>query len=263
MQLRGKNMAKKAPSRTAERILDVSLDIFNRFGEPNVSTTLISAALSISPGNLCYHFRAKDDLINRLFDRYEQNLSQRLQTSSSTRDIEQAWCFIHALLALNWQYRFLYRNLSDLVRKNRRLEISFQAVLLNKNLAIVTMLKRLVKAKALSMTSSETKITATNMVMLLSYWLNFEYAHNPRQALEPQYAQAALLRGVQQVLHSLHPYLCKSQRIHLQTLIATCPDTVLRPSLITTQIVPADPTAKILLTVNPRSFDAFNFVCTT
>ena len=39
-------MAKKAPRRTAERILEVTLELFNRFGEPNVSTTLISAELS-------------------------------------------------------------------------------------------------------------------------------------------------------------------------------------------------------------------------
>ena len=40
-------MVKKAPRRTAERILEVTLALFNRFGEPNVSTTLISAELAI------------------------------------------------------------------------------------------------------------------------------------------------------------------------------------------------------------------------
>ena len=45
----------KKPRRTAERILEVTLDLFNRFGEPNVSTTLISAEMNISPGNLYYH----------------------------------------------------------------------------------------------------------------------------------------------------------------------------------------------------------------
>jgi AcrR family transcriptional regulator len=63
--------APKKPRRTAERILEVTLDLFNRFGEPNVSTTLISAELNISPGNLYYHYPAKDELINALFDRYE------------------------------------------------------------------------------------------------------------------------------------------------------------------------------------------------
>ena len=43
-------MAKKAPRRTAERILESSLALFNRFGEPNVSTTAIAADLHISAG---------------------------------------------------------------------------------------------------------------------------------------------------------------------------------------------------------------------
>ena len=66
-------MAKKAPRRTAERILEVTLELFNRFGEPNVSTTLISAELGISPGNLYYHYPAKDELINNLFDQDPPN----------------------------------------------------------------------------------------------------------------------------------------------------------------------------------------------
>ena len=76
-------MAKKAPRRTAERILGTTLELFNRFGEPNVSTTMISAELSISPGNLYYHFPSKDELINTLFDQYEGGLYALLAASSS------------------------------------------------------------------------------------------------------------------------------------------------------------------------------------
>ena len=71
----------KKPRRTAERILEVTLDLFNRFGEPNVSTTLISAELDISPGNLYYHYPAKDELINSLFDRYERALTELLRAA--------------------------------------------------------------------------------------------------------------------------------------------------------------------------------------
>ena len=76
-------MVKKAPRRTAERILEVALALFNRFGEPNVSTTLISAELGISPGNLYYHYPAKDALINALFDRYERALNERLAAATA------------------------------------------------------------------------------------------------------------------------------------------------------------------------------------
>ena len=58
--------------------MGVTLELFNRFGEPNVSTTLISSELNISPGNLYYHFPAKDELVNALFTRYEDALNELL-----------------------------------------------------------------------------------------------------------------------------------------------------------------------------------------
>jgi AcrR family transcriptional regulator len=213
-------MAKKAPRRTAERILDVSLELFNRFGEPNVSTTLISAELSISPGNLYYHYQAKDDLINRLFDRYEKSLNPLLSASGEVKNIAQAWRFFHALLELIWQYRFLYRDLNDLLSKSRRIEVQFQSLMLSKNHAIMTMLKSLNQAGVLNINPSETDSTATSMVVVLSYWLSFEYVRNPRQALEPQNAQLALQRGANQVLNLLHSYIEKNHRSELQELIA-------------------------------------------
>ena len=110
----------KKPRRTAERILEVTLELFNRFGEPNVSTTLISAELNISPGNLYYHYPAKDELINSLFGRYEKALNELLQAADGVENVEDAWLFFHMLFELIWSYRFLYRDLNDLLSKNRR-----------------------------------------------------------------------------------------------------------------------------------------------
>jgi AcrR family transcriptional regulator len=103
-------MAKKAPRRTAQRILEVTLDLFNRFGEPNVSTTAISAELGISPGNLYYHYPAKDALINTLFDQYEEALNGLLQASDSVHNVEDAWFFLHTLFEDNpYQFRPIFR----------------------------------------------------------------------------------------------------------------------------------------------------------
>jgi AcrR family transcriptional regulator len=87
----------KKPRRTAERILDTTLELFNRFGEPNVSTTLISAELGISPGNLYYHYPAKEELITRLYDRYDAALTELLRAAEDVHDVEDAWLFFHTL----------------------------------------------------------------------------------------------------------------------------------------------------------------------
>jgi AcrR family transcriptional regulator len=211
-------MARKAPRRTAERILETALDLFNRFGEPNVSTTVVSAELNISPGNLYYHYPAKDELINALFDRYERAVSELLEAGDGVRDVEDAWFFMHSLFELIWQYRFLYRDLNDLLSKNRLLETHFQAVLEHKTRAMRVLLGGMSRSGAVAIDSREIASTATSMVVVLTYWLSYEYVRDPRRALEPEHAQLALLRGAQHVLHLLAPYLEPGQRAHLLQL---------------------------------------------
>ena len=211
---------KKAPRRTAERILGVTLELFNRFGEPNVSTTLISSELNISPGNLYYHFPAKDELVNALFTRYEDALNELLSAAPGVRDVEDAWFFMHTLFELVWQYRFLYRDLNDLLSKNRRLEAQIKDGLLHKTTAFRTVLDSLEHEGVLAITVSEREATATHMVVMLTWWLSYEYVRDPRHALEPESAQASLLRGAKHVLSLLSPFAAGENKAHLQALLA-------------------------------------------
>ena len=212
-------MAKKTPRRTAERILETTLQLFNRFGEPNVSTTLISAEMGISPGNLYYHYPAKEALINTLFNQYEVALNEVLAASDNVQDVEDAWFFLHTLFELIWKFRFLYRDLNDLLSKNRRLETHFQSVLKHKTQALGALLASMHRCGALRMDAREMAPTATGMVVMLTYWLSYEYVCNPRKALEPEGAQVAMLRGAHHVLNLLSPYLEDQQRAHLLTLV--------------------------------------------
>jgi AcrR family transcriptional regulator len=210
----------KKPRRTAERILDTTLALFNRFGEPNVSTTLIASELGISPGNLYYHYPAKDELITRLFERYDAALTELLRAAEDVRNVEDAWLFFHMLFELIWGYRFLYRDLNDLLSNNRRLEMHFQFVLQRKSRAVQSVLDGIASASTMRIDPRDAEAVATAMVVVLTYWLSFEYVRNPRQALEPEGAGAALLRGAFHVLSLLLPYLEASERDHLHGLAA-------------------------------------------
>jgi AcrR family transcriptional regulator len=71
-------MERKPKRRTRERILETSLQLFNDFGEPNVTTQLISDEMGISPGNLYYHFHNKDEIIESLFADFERDIEDTL-----------------------------------------------------------------------------------------------------------------------------------------------------------------------------------------
>ncbi len=212
-------MTRKAPRRTAERILVHSLALFNRFGEPNVSTTMISAELRISPGNLYYHYPSKDELINTLFDQYQHALLELLAAAEDVHEAEDAWFFLHSLFELIWQYRFFYRDLNHLLSRNRHLETRFPDLLARKKAALRALLDALADAPAAAHDERARDAVAASMVVLLTYWLSYEYVLQPRSAMEPENAQDALLRGAWHVLGLLMPHLGEAARRQMLTLI--------------------------------------------
>ena len=214
-------MARKAPRQTPQRILGTTLALFNRFGEPNVSTTLIASSLGISPGNLYYHFPSKDTLIDTLYDQFERDALPLLEAAGDVGNVEDAWFFLHTLFELVWDYRFLYRDLNDLLSKNRRLEQHFQALLQRKRVSMQALLDGMARAGALAASprqSADVEHSATTLVVLVTYWLSYEYVLDPRRALEGEAAQQVLLRGAHHALGALAPYLVTEQRLHLLEL---------------------------------------------
>jgi AcrR family transcriptional regulator len=197
----------KAPRRTAERILDVALELFNRYGEPNTSTGMIAAELHMSPGNLYYHYPAKETLVNALVDRFETAMSLALAEGASVRSHAGAIDFIRRLFEQVWHYRFLYRDLNDLLTRNRLLEQRYASTLDRQLQALRALLDRLQQAGLLPhlACAEQRGELATNLVLILSYWLSYEYARNPRSALEPDNQAAAVQRGVTQMSALLRP----------------------------------------------------------
>jgi AcrR family transcriptional regulator len=204
--------------KTADRILETTLDLFNRFGEPNVAPSLIASTLGMSPGNLYYHFPSKAELVNALFDRYTKKINHILPAASEVQGVEDAWFFMHTLFEYIWEYRFLYRDLNDLLSKNRQLEKHAQALILRKNAALQAMLAGLRSHSVLQAEKADIQNIATCMVALMTYWLSYEYVLNPRHALEPEHMEQTVSRGAFHVLCQISPYLYNEPREHLHAL---------------------------------------------
>ena len=212
-------MVSKAPRQTAERILASALALFNRFGEPNVAATMVAADLGISPGNLYYHYPGKEDIVNHLFGQYQLDLQALLPAAKDVKDLEDAWFFLHSMFELVWRYRFLYRDLNDLLSKYRQLEQALKQVLTDKHAAFLTLLGHLSDKGWLMQNPTERESSATHMLVMLTWWLSYEYVRNPRHALEDANAQGGVSRGAQQVLGLLLPYLQAQPKSQLLALL--------------------------------------------
>ena len=208
-------MERKPKRRTRERILETSLRLFNDFGEPNVTTTTIADELNISPGNLYYHFRNKDEITNTIFAEFEREIDATLAVPARRRaDVEDIWLFLHVMFELVWRYRFLYSDLNDLLSRNRTLEIHFKQILERKVRTASALLEGLADAGDLEATAAEVPPLATNMVVVATYWLSFEYVRSPRNFAEGE----VVARGAFQVMSMVAPFLRGASRALFERL---------------------------------------------
>ena len=103
--------------------------MFNECGEPNVNTVDIAAELDISPGNLYYHFRNKDEIITELFNRFEEHLKKSLEAlEGSIVELIEIWVHLGLIFESIAAYRFIYRDINNLVSRHTQWYRQFRRI---------------------------------------------------------------------------------------------------------------------------------------
>lgn len=201
-----------AKRRTRERIVETALRLFNDFGEPNVTTSVIADELEISPGNLYYHFHNKDEIVNALFAEYEREIEHLISAPGNRpATAEDIWFFLHLLFEIIWKYRFFYRDINDLLTRNRLVETHFRRILDHKVQTGTAICQGLVANGMLKANRAEIVALATNMTVVATFWLSFEHARNPRGTPD-------IGRGAYQVISLAAPFLQGEARHLLESL---------------------------------------------
>ena len=202
-------MPPKPPRRTRERILETALAMFNELGEPTVATTAIAFEMGISPGNLYYHYRSKEAIVADLFAGFRREIETTL-AAPETRlpNAEDCWLFLHLVFEAIWKYRFIYRDVNDLVARYRVIEVQFRRILAHKIRIAEQILTGLVKGGQMRAQPAEIATLAQNIVLVASYWMSFENARDPRAAQDGK----TLARGAFHVIALAAPYLEPRER---------------------------------------------------
>jgi len=114
--------------KTPDKIIETAIQLFNEQGTKAVTTNHIAAAVGISPGNLYYHFRNKEDIIRAIFEQMDAYGLEQYQIildkfqPGSLETMEQTFVMIQTY---NWRYRFFKRELTALIMNDAILKDRF------------------------------------------------------------------------------------------------------------------------------------------
>ncbi|EKU53203.1 transcriptional regulator, TetR family [Acinetobacter sp. WC-323] len=212
-------MSHAKPNKTKDRILQISLQLFNERGERSVTTNHIAAELGISPGNLYYHFRNKQEIIKELAQQYQaETLEMLALPADRPLNANDKISYFQVLSNQLWAYRFIHRDVYHLVENNedfRKIYPRFAGQVMQQGQKIY---RAFVDAGLMKMTDSEIEALIINLWIVLTNWTNFLYMSghiSDNNRLEEKWVWQAL----RQMVFLEGPYLMGESRQTYEQLL--------------------------------------------
>lgn len=112
---------------TKDRIIDAGVELFNKNGVGNVTTNHIAAHLGMSPGNLYYHFKNKEEIIRAAFDRMNEE-AEGVWTFEPDAGVGAVHRMLVGNLGLYAKYLFFARELPALLRGDATLRRRYRKI---------------------------------------------------------------------------------------------------------------------------------------
>jgi len=171
--------------------------------------------MGISPGNLYYHFRNKDQIVAELFAAFEQRVDGLFAAPAGRlADVEDLWLVLHLLFEAMWDYRFIYRDLDEMLSRDPRLESRFSRLVARGRRTTQKLCADMVAAGAMEATEPEIAALADNAALVATYWMSYQ-----KIASTGQHGQSPSLdRAAYQVLSLIAPFLRGPSRMLLARL---------------------------------------------
>lgn len=210
--------------KTKEKIVNVSLALFNEQGECNVTTNHIAAHVGISPGNLYYHFRNKEDIIHSIIEQYAAVLAQVLPPLDPAA-LEPGGLLrlshdLDAILGVMWQYRFLGDNLPELLSRAQALRQQYLGVQTCLDDRLRADLRAVADEGLIKVGGDEQPAMERTLQMVLMFWISYKKIMLGTQSLE----RKLLWQGRLQALMVIRPYLTAAGCSQWRELPAHHPD---------------------------------------
>lgn len=114
--------------KTKEKIAVKALQLFNEKGYNNITTRHIAAELNISPGNLHYHFKHSEDIINLLFRALISKMDALMKQleKNEYKDLESLYDFTYSSFEIFYNYQFIFLNFLDILHRIPEIEAEYE-----------------------------------------------------------------------------------------------------------------------------------------
>lgn len=191
---------------TKQKILNVSKELFNDHGYSQVTIRTIALKLGMSSGNLNYHFKKREDILEYLYFEMVSSFDQRIDILPETEiSFSRIRNDIQTSMERMLDYKFIWTDLFNILQQNEKIRVHFTTVNPKRISGNLFLFDRLEKMHFMRTENfqNEYKILAERMVNFGDTWIYTSEVYsriNSKKHLEGQ---------VKAMLTIIYPYLTK------------------------------------------------------
>lgn len=188
---------------TKDKIIQTSIVLFNMHGERAITTNHIASELGISPGNLYYHFKNKEDILRHIFSLYRGHLEAHFVPLSKDEDVlTQLAAYLDSLFELMWKFHFFYDNLADILGRDNELKADYLELQNKLTDQVCLVIKGLAHSDLIEIEELDIVELAHTVKLTVSFWTPYVKTHGASGEL----SQSDIYQGILKVISLFKPY---------------------------------------------------------
>lgn len=154
---------------TRDLILDVALVLLNERGESIVTSVDLANEMNISPGNLYYHFKGKEQVVEELYAQFHARVLIALQeiTSQAKGDTKETLAGLCVVSDILQQFKFISQDLRGLHERYPALRQSLSKILSLINQTLVGLVGLVMDKSSVTDSRSASRLLADNLMYTL------------------------------------------------------------------------------------------------
>ncbi len=159
---------------TKSKIVRRAIELFNIDGFSNVSLIRIAESLSLSPGNLTYHFQKKEDLMHAVYKFFQNELLMVLPEMPKDTSLDNFKNQVKVFYQFQLRFSFFYSDLLEVVRAFPQIGKLHQTHIETQIDRIHYVMMSNVSSGMLSndLTPSEYRLLAHHIWMTSAFWMS-------------------------------------------------------------------------------------------
>jgi AcrR family transcriptional regulator len=169
-------LKKRMSLTTKDKILASALYLFNRFGFVSVRLQHIADEVGMSVGNLAYHFKTKDELVEKLYQALAQEQQQLLADLRMIPLFVNMNRHVENSFLLQQKYSFFYTDTLEVIRAYSSIKRQYREQVQWQTIQLELLLQFNIARGALiePQLPDTTFLLAHRYLLFLENWMNFE-----------------------------------------------------------------------------------------